>query len=73
MQVKGRDSTSLSWSLYPKITKRVDPSVLSSLDHEVIQIFRYFRSLDSNTFINLDHEDDDGVMEYLGMKEDFLT
>lgn len=54
----------LSWSLYPWITERVDPSVLYPLDLEVIYILRCFLPLESNTLINRDHEDGEGGENY---------
>lgn len=45
------------------------PNYSLPLDHEVVHILRCFLSLDSRTIITRDHEEDDGVEVYLGMKE----
>lgn len=47
----------------------MDSVILSPLDREVIQILRYFCSLESNFLIIQDHEEGDIVEAYLGMKE----
>ncbi|KAI5404316.1 hypothetical protein KIW84_051463 [Lathyrus oleraceus] len=55
----------LSWTPNPKFTVKVDSSVLSPLDHEVIQVLECLLPMESNIPIAQDRENGHGVEEYL--------
>lgn len=54
-----------SWTPKSKSTVRVDSCVLPPVDREVIHYLEHFLSLECNTLITRDREDDNGVEEYL--------